>query len=335
MAKYEKKRTRPWVAAVLPWRGDKGGEVVRKIILDVALLTFLVTGGILLWEMVIQPLMVDNKAGYVQQLYHSEETTPQEESEYDENGNLKKFVELQKINSDIKGWIRIRDTVVDYPILQSSTSNPEYYLYRDYERQNTKYGSLFFDAKNSIDLADANSKSLILYGHSMNDGRMFGSLLKYGSLDYYKEHPVFEMDTVKYNADWKIFAVVKTNTLASQGEPFNYLRYSFASDSDFLNFVYQLRIRSIFNTDVDIRADDQIVLLSTCSYELDDFRTVIVARKVRQGEETTVNTEQARWNPSVLYPDGWYSAKGGTKPDHPATFEQALAQRKINWYSKE
>ena len=242
---------------------------------------------------------------------------------------------MQKINSDIKGWLRIKNTVVDYPVLQSDESNPEYYLYLDYEKNYSKYGSLFFDARNSVELDNPNSKSLIVYGHSMNDGRMLGALLKYGSLDFYKEHATFELDTVKYNADWKIFSVFKTNTLGTQGEPFNYLRTSFSNDSDFLNFVYQLKIRSLFNMDVDISADDQIVLLSTCSYEMDNFRTVVAARKVRPGESSDVDVDSAVWNPSVLYPDGWYAAKGGTKPNHPETFEQALEQGRISWFKED
>ena len=275
--------------------------------------------------MVIQPAMVDKKSDYVQQIYHAEGYADQE---------VNKFDELQKINPDIKGWLRIPDTVVDYPVLQSGEDDPEYYLYLDYEKKYSKYGSLFFDARNSIHLEDPNSKSLIIYGHSMNDGRMFGSLLNYGSLDYYKAHPTFELDTVDYDADWKIFSVFKTNVLASQGEPFNYLRTAFANESDFLNFVYQIQIRSLFDTGVDISPDDQIVLLSTCSYEMPDFRTVIVARKVREGEEPTVDVNKATWNPTVLYPDGWYSAKGGTKPQHPDTFEEALAQGKIDWLAE-
>ena len=164
--KYAKKQKRPWIDAVLPWKGDRAGEAIRKIVFLVALITFLVTGGILLWEMVIQPAMVDNKANYVQQIYHADDsqdnTATNEDSEYDENGNLKKFVELQKINPDIKGWIRIADTVVDYPILQSGEDNPEYYLYLDYQKNHSKYGSLFFDARNSIHLEDPSSKSLIV-----------------------------------------------------------------------------------------------------------------------------------------------------------------------------
>lgn len=332
LAKYAKNAKRPWIAAVLPWKGDRALDAVRKIIFIIALITFLVTGGILLWEMVIQPALVDRNANRVQQIYHTVENG--EESEYDENGNLKKIVALQQINPDIQGWIRIPDTVVDYPVLQSSEDDPEYYLYLDYEKNYSKYGSLFFDSRNTFDLTDLNSKSLIIYGHSMNDGRMFGSLLKYGSLEYYKEHPTFELDTIKSKGEWKIFSVFKTNTLYSHGEPFQYLRTGFANESDFMNFVYQIRIRSLFQTDVDISPDDQIVLLSTCSYELSDFRTVIVARKVREGEDATVDVSKASWNPTVLYPDGWYSAKGGIKPQHPETFEEALEQGRINWLAE-
>ena len=72
--KYAKKQKRPWIAAVLPWKGDRAGEAIRKIVFLVALITFLVTGGILLWEMVIQPAMVDNKANYVQQIYHADDS---------------------------------------------------------------------------------------------------------------------------------------------------------------------------------------------------------------------------------------------------------------------
>ena len=68
---------------------------------------------------------------------------------------------------------------------------------------------------------------------------------------------------------------------------------------------------------------------------MDGFRTVIAARKVREGEDTTVDTSKATWNQTVLYPDGWYIAKGGTKPQHPATCEEALAQGKINWLAEE
>jgi len=328
LAKYQAKQKRPWIAAVLPWKGDRAGETIRKIIFIVALITFLVTGGILLWEMVIQPAIVDRNANRVQQIYHAQNVELQngENDDY-----LQRFRELQSINPDIKGWMRIPDTIIDYPVLQSSQDDPEHYLYLDYEEKYSKYGSLFFDARNNFDLSAPNSQSLIVYGHSMNDGRMFGSLLQYGGLDYYKEHPTFELDTVHSRGKWKIFSVFKTNTLYSHGEPFQYLRTGFANDSDFMNFVYQIRIRSLFQTDVDIAPGDQIVLLSTCSYELDDFRTVIVARKVREGEESSVDVSKASWNPTVLYPDGWYSVKGGTKPQHPDTFEEALQQNRINW----
>ena len=74
-------------------------------------------------------------------------------------------------------------------------------------------------------------------------------------------------------------------------------------------------IRSIINTGVDVLPSDELLTLSTCTYEFHEARFIIVARKVRDGESETVDTSQATMNPSPLYPDIWYQLFGGTKPD--------------------
>ena len=74
-------------------------------------------------------------------------------------------------------------------------------------------------------------------------------------------------------------------------------------------------VRSIINTGVDVKPSDELLTLSTCSYEFKDARYVVVARKVRFGESATVDTSGATMNPTPLYPDIWYQLFGGTKPD--------------------
>lgn len=84
----------------------------------------------------------------------------------------------------------------------------------------------------------------------------------------------------------------KTNTLTAHGDFFNYMISDFENDKDFMNYVYNVRVRSLFNCPVDVNEDDELVTLSTCSYEFTNFRTVIVARKVRAGESTKVDVKR-------------------------------------------
>ena len=80
------------------------------------------------------------------------------------------------------------NTPIDYPVLQSAEGeDPEFYLYRDYLKNDDRYGSIFLDAScvNGV-----NSKNVILHGHNMNDGSQFAAILKYGDLEFYKQNPV-------------------------------------------------------------------------------------------------------------------------------------------------
>ena len=124
-------------------------------------------------------------------------------------------------------------------------------------------------------------------------------------------------DTLDGQGDWKIISVFKTNTLKEQGELFNYLMVDFANDKDFLDFVYDVKIRSIIDTPVDVGKNDRLITLSTCSYEMKDFRTVDV--------------ENAKLSGNPLMPSGYYSSHGGKSPEVNG-FEKDLAAGKLSWY---
>lgn len=341
-----KKKKRCFLAAIFPWKGDRFGEGLRKIVLLVALITLVVCGGQLLYESVYLPMQSDSAMNNIQNLYRPGNTSSQpdgtgsgdgdeqsKEPVKDSEGRLEKFLPLLEKNSDIKGWVTVPNTVIDYPVLQSEKDldiqpgGNETYLYTDYEGNHTKYGSIFMDAHCDV----RNCKNIILHGHHMRDGRMFANLMNYSNLDFYQKSPVLTFDTLYEEAQWKVIAVIKTNTKTEQGEPFQYLRYSFADDSDFLNYVYQVRERSLFDFPVDVNENDQLITLSTCSYEFDEFRTAVIARKVRPGEDAGVDVSKAVKNPDPLMPDVWYNRYGGTKPQL-TTFEEALEGGAISWY---
>ena len=101
------------------------------------------------------------------------------------------------------------------------------------------------------------------------------------------------------------------NVDTKDGPYFDYLRTSFSSDSDFMNFVANVRARSIYDiNDVDVTSSDQLLILSTCTAEsgahFEDGRCVVVARRVRDGESFNSNSSSIVKNADVIYPLAWY-----------------------------
>ena len=324
------KKKRSFWKRFFPCKGDRPVDVVRKVILMLAICTFFVSSYMLLNIMVIEPAVNDHTTNEIKGLLVSEADTPDKSKSKPTDGSdgiLPDFEKLLATNPDTVGWVTVPNTVIDYVVVQpQEPKDPEYYLHRDFYGNYSKYGTIFMDYRSKLD-----SKNMILHGHHMQDGRMFANLNYFDDLEFYKKTPVFTFNTLYEKNKWKIISVFKTNTLEWQGEFFNYLRGSFTGDYDFLNFVYELRARSIIDCPVSLNENDTIVTLSTCNYDMEDFRLVVVARKVRDGEDETVDVSKAKFNPEPLYPDAWYYTYGGSKPTI-TSFQDAFNNKKIDWY---
>lgn len=282
-------------------------EIIKGILRFISAVVFVFSLGIIFKFLVIDPYVSDKTVDEVRQIYYSSD----DESENKERSNEDKFSKLVELNPDICGWISVPSTKIDYPVLQAGKDDPEFYLSHDYKREKTKYGSIFADAVSEVKL---NPKNTILYGHHMADGQMFADLMKFSDLDFYRQNPLFIYNTVFENAKWKIISVFKTNTLPEQGKVFQYVVSKFNADDDFMNYVREVKKRSLIETGIDVNKSDRLLTLSTCSYEFDGFRTVVVARKVREGESDFVDTSVSSKASSPLMPDCWYKKYGGSKP---------------------
>jgi sortase B len=247
----------------------------------------------------------------------------------DSKGMLLKFARLYEFNSDIRGWLHIDGTGVDYPVLQA-TGGTNFYLTHNFEGNKDKNGSLYIDGNTHL-----SAKNLVIHGHNMKStGMMFHELEKYNSVSYYLEHPYFTFDSLYEESKWAIISVMKVPGDFSSAGSFNYIKSNFNSSDEYLNFLYEVKMRSIYNIPVTVNEYDSLVMLSTCSYELDNYRTVIVARKLRKKEKISKISAQTKLltiNNSPLYSDDWYRKYGGKAPVK-TTFMDAFSFGEINWY---
>lgn len=231
----------------------------------------------LLWFLVLQPGLTNGEAQALKTEYA--QPLPGAESsgvlpagkEQPEPESLVDLPALQAEYPDIKGWISIPGTCVDYPVLQSSADDPEYYLRRTYKGEWRTAGSLFFQWDCS-----AESQNTVVYGHNMNDGTMFAVLQKMADEAFRKEHSKILLQTSDGLREYQIAAVLKTDITKL---PFN--RTEFADHADFLFFQKELFAQSLYESQTIPGEDCRLLTLVTCSYEWENARTVVIAAEVR------------------------------------------------------
>lgn len=182
------------------------------------------------------------------------------------------FEALAEINPDIVGWITIEDTEINYPIVQGGDN--QYYLKHLFSGEYNSSGCIFLDSRVSADFADRHS---LLYGHHMKNGTMFSGLDKYKKQEYYDAHSIGLLMTPGGNYEVKFFAgyVASVDNMAWD--------VVFGSDAEFEAWLESSRERSCFESDVPVAVTDRILTLSTCSYEFDNARFVLLG--VLQKEE--------------------------------------------------
>ena len=174
-------------------------------------------------------------------------------------------------NPDFVAWLRIPGTNVDYPVVQ--TDNPDYYLNHTFSGKSSVVGTLF-------SLADADyaapGRNIAIYGHHLRSSgeKMFTSLMRYKNPDFYEDNKTIVLDSLYRHSEYTIFAVV--NMKAGDWEP---SRTTFSGDAAFMAFVNRAKSESLYDTGVEVGADNHILTLITCdrSYAGKEGRLVILA----------------------------------------------------------
>ncbi|MGG1514304.1 class B sortase [Paenibacillus oryzisoli] len=197
-----------------------------------------------------------------------------------EAARAERWERLRVINQEVVGWVHVDGTEVDYPILQHVDN--DYYLNVDAAGRKSMYGSIFMDYRSDLERSQQN---IVIYGHNMLDGSMFGSLQRYKNRAFFNEHRVIILETPAQETEWEIFSVYTINAQKDQVD------IAYASESDLLQAIGSYSKKSLFPAPVIPANPGRLLTLVTCSNETDDTRLVLHAFP-RQRQQVQLAREQ-------------------------------------------
>lgn len=251
---------------------------------------------------------------------------------------IPKLKTLYEENPDTIGWIKVNNTAIDYVVMQRKVEDEkvffgnddgdiseEYYIHRNFYKEYSNEGSIFAFFANNFG-PEGLSRNTILFGHHMRSGRMFQNLMKYDALNYtsgrptvnntalnfYKQNPIVLFDTLYEEARWVIFAVVKADPYSSaRSTELNWMFVGEPGPEEQQAFIDNIRSRSVIDTtdEIEVTPDDYLLIMQTCSYETDQMRTLVIARKLRDNE-TTIDVSTATVAENPILPKRLCRAKG-------------------------
>ncbi len=170
------------------------------------------------------------------------------------------FKSLKKTNNEIFAWIRIPDTNIDYPILQSLKAD-DFYLHRDIYRNSKYAGSLYIEYCNSTDLTD---RVTVVYGHNMQNGSMFANLHKFEDPKFFKKHRYFYVYTPEKRLTYEVVSAHNYSTKHIMNT------YNFTENKvfkDYLKYIQNPRtpVKNVRKKlSHKLTTDDRVLTLSTC-----------------------------------------------------------------------
>ncbi len=190
---------------------------------------------------------------------------------------LDEYKNLYNQNKSLIGWIKIADTNIDYPVMQAEDN--EYYLRRDFNEEYDKNGCIFLDK--DCDVIDR-STNLIVYGHHMQSGRMFGKLDDYyGSKSSYKKYKYIEFDSIYETGTYEVMYVFRSKIYEEDEIVFKYYQFiDVGSEAEFESNMKEMASMSLYDTGVTAKYGDELLTLSTCDYYTDYGRFVVVAKRI-------------------------------------------------------
>ena len=248
-------------------KNKKYKKAILNLILYIILLSILIYSGIKIFK------WYKDKTNNNKIAEQIKSTVIVEEKNEDENKDeyTVDFNKLKEQNNETIAWLKVNNTNVEYPVVKGT--NNSFYLNHSFDKSSNSAGWIFADCRNKFDNTD---KNIVIYGHNMRDGSMFGSMLNILNSKWYEneENTNITLYTENEKSIYKVFSVYKI-----KNEDY-YIKTEFKNDNEFEGFIKNLKKRSIKDFNVDVSKDDNILTLSTCANN-NKYRVVLHAKKVK------------------------------------------------------
>ena len=248
-------------------KNKKYKKAILNLILYIILLSILIYSGIKIFK------WYKDKTNNNKIAEQIKSTVIVEEKNEDENKDeyTVDFNKLKEQNNETIAWLKVNNTNVEYPVVKGT--NNSFYLNHSFDKSSNSAGWIFADCRNKLDNTD---KNIVIYGHNMRDGSMFGSMLNILNSKWYEneENTNITLYTKNEKSIYKVFSVYKI-----ENEDY-YIKTEFKNGNEFEGFIKNLKKRSIKDFNVDVSKDDNILTLSTCANN-NKYRVVLHAKKVK------------------------------------------------------
>lgn len=184
-------------------------------------------------------------------------------------------------NRDMVAWLQIPDTIIDYPVMWTPPDE-EYYLRRGFDKKSDQNGCLILDTDSCVDPMTTN---LIIHGHNMSSGLMFGTLANYEKEAFFQEHKNMILYTETLQRNYEVIAVFRSQVYKKTDQVFKFYKF-FQADTqeEFDDFYNNIKAMSLYDTGVTAEFGDRFLTLSTCSYHVSTGRFVVVAKETESGD---------------------------------------------------
>ena len=203
---------------------------------------------------------------------------------------LPQYADLFSINPDFAGWLQIPGTDIDYPVMQTP-EDEQYYLYRDFYSEENRNGSLIMDTDSTVGIGceaqdyvggTSPSTNLIIHGHNMKSGLMFGKLDLYEEEAYGKAHNIICFDSLYEKREYELISVFRSQVYKKSDKVFKYYQFFQAdTEEEFHTWYLNIKEMALYDTGVTAQFGDEFITLSCCSEHVEDGRLVVVGKRVK------------------------------------------------------